>query len=372
MRGIRQLFQPVSAQARLFAISVTLSPLFSFDPTWIQLDTDGPQIGDGTSCPASSLTNACVHFFYNSDVYAHPEKYPQLFNPAGPSPTHKMTYHGGSIMLTHKAYLIFWTGGHSFASTYMSLIERWFTDVGSTSMYNINHQYYQCTLPTCSPKTYIQNTESLGGYFLDTVHPYPSGRPGTASAPLLNADIYNEAYNAILYKGWPLGGLNVEFYVFTPKGVESCFDSSHSGCTIGAGAHFGTESSSYCAYHSWFYVSPHYFIYANMSYAATWKTGYTYNCGTHSTTVNGNPDADIEISPTSHEQFESVTDPLINAWYDSNGAGEIGDKCAYRYGTIAPNGSNVYLHLHYYIIQQEWSNAAFIGIAYSGCRLSYP
>lgn len=34
---------------------------------------------------------------------------------------------------------------------------------------------------------------------------------------------------------------------------------------------------------------------------------------------------------TSHEQMESATDPLLNAWLDSQGQ-EIGDKCNFTFG----------------------------------------
>ena len=41
-----------------------------------------------------------------------------------------------------------------------------------------------------------------------------------------------------------------------------------------------------------------------------------------------------------HELEESVTDPDLNAWYDSRG-GENADKCAWTFGTTytAANGA---------------------------------
>src|SRR5258708_29082576 len=94
------------------------------------------------------------------------------------------------------------------------------------------------------------------------------------------------------------------FFVFTAKGVESCYDPIHypSDCTIGR-----TPATGYCAYHS-SYTSGGEIIYANMPYAATWHSGFLYTCDNISQSPNGNLDADIEISPTSHEMFEAVTD----------------------------------------------------------------
>jgi hypothetical protein len=68
---------------------------------------------------------------------------------------------------------------------------------------------------------------------------------------------------------------------------------------------------------------------------------------------------DVEISPVSHEMFESNTDPLINAWTGTGGNDdEIGDKCAYDYGFIAANGVNIVLNGFPVQIQREFSNNA--------------
>ncbi len=82
---------------------------------------------------------------------------------------------------------------------------------------------------------------------------------------------------------------------------------------------------------------------------------------------NGDPEADAEINIASHEHFEIVTDPQpdVNAaWADSDGF-EIGDKCAFTYGFVPLDHSNVVLHGHSYLVQQEWSNVI------AGCALSY-
>ena len=53
---------------------------------------------------------------------------------------------------------------------------------------------------------------------------------------------------------------------------------------------------------------------------------------------NGNPDADTEISPTSHELNEAITDPdTETGWYDSSGF-ENGDECAYIFGATQRHG----------------------------------
>lgn len=262
-----------------------------------------------------------------------------------------MTYHGGSVMLTVTAYAIYWgPGGHVIPSTYEALINRWFNDLGGTTLYNIVTQYSEG-----NPPTYLQNVATLGGAWIDTVNPYPHA--GTGADPLQDSDIQAEVERAIVANGWPNGGLNAAFFVFTAKGIESCADAVD--CTI------GTAHPVYCAYHSGFFSgSSDVILYSNMPYAGTWSSGYPYTCGNVSPSPNNDPDADEEISIVSHEQFESVTDPLGDAWFDATGS-EIGDKCAYNFGAVGSNGSNVTLNGDPYIVQQEWSNAV------GGCALAY-
>jgi hypothetical protein len=58
---------------------------------------------------------------------------------------------------------------------------------------------------------------------------------------------------------------------------------------------------------------------------------------------------------TGHEFSEMVTDPQLNAWYDSQGS-ENSDKCAWTFNGVETlgNGSQ-------WLIQGNWSNAAYTG-----------
>jgi len=265
-----------------------------------------------------------------------------------------LNYYGGQVMLTAKNYLIYWIPpGYSVAQGYQNLLGRYFNDIGSTSFYNIVTQYYE------NPGTqHILNSSTLGGTWTDTLA-YPNGR-GTASNPLTDADIQTEVQRAVSHNSWTASTSNM-YFVYTAQGVESCIDATT--CTP------GTAYPAYCAYHGYFVSGSKQYIYANMPYDETWTT----QCRSFSTSPNGNIAADSEISVTSHEQFEAVTDlnpppttpnPGVTAWTDSAGY-EIGDKCAYNYGRVNRNGSNVTLSGNNYIVQLEWSNAAH------GCAKSY-
>ncbi len=141
--------------------------------------------------------------------------------------------------------------------------------------------------------------------------------------------------------GWS-SSINNIFFVFTGRGEDLCIDSSQSQCA----------SNTFCAYHDFFGTNT---LYAAMPYAAS------FSCNPGSSP--NNDDADQTINVTSHEEMEAATDPLINAWIDSGGQ-EIGDKCAWTFGTLNGQGADVTWNSNPYIVQQEWDNNT------SSCRLT--
>lgn len=278
------------------------------------------------------------------------QRQPDLLNGGG-----NLKYWGGRVMQPGStSYGIYWVpSGFSIDAQYSTLVNRYFSDIGGSTFYNIVTQYYQ------NPnRQHILNHSALGGWVLDTT-PYPGGRGG-ANNPLTDADIRAEVLSVAAGQGWS-GGTSNMFFVFTAKGVESCLDSVT--CTP------GTPHPAYCAYHGYFVSNNLPFVYANMPYAATWGP----NCGTFRRSPNHDAAADTEISVTSHEHFEAVTDlnppplgpiPGTTAWTDSRGF-EIGDKCAYKYGRVLSDGHNIVMNGHLYIMQLEWSNKL------RGCAKSY-
>ena len=74
------------------------------------------------------------------------------------------------------------------------------------------------------------------------------------------------------------------------------------------------------------------------------------------------------VSVIAHELAEAVTDPLLNAWYDSTGA-ENADKCAWTFGTVSrlSNGAmyNLVLGGKNYLVQLNWKLATT-----QGCGMS--
>jgi len=123
--------------------------------------------------------------------------------------------------------------------------------------------------------------------------------------------------------------------------VMTCIDSST------------CSSNYYCAYHGSFVNgSGHTILYADDPFpdGGCPLSQYPNSPGTAS---------DEAISTLSHEHNETITDPNLDAWYDSSGE-EIGDKCEESYGSILGGSSGAGYDQaiasgHYYV-QEEWSN----------------
>jgi hypothetical protein len=236
-----------------------------------------------------------------------------------------LLYHaGGSVMQPFiKLYLIFWgpatlQNGNptGFDSTYVPVIVNVATGYPGHDLASNNTQYYQ----TISGVTnYSASMGGAAGGYFDTAAFPSSGCTDTATPGncITDAQIRAEIQRVISLNGW-IPDTSSMFILFTSKGEGSCFDSTNASCAY----------TQYCGYHSFISgTSP--IIYANMPY------GDATNCQTAGTpSPNGDPKADAAASVLSHEISEAITDPLLNAWFSSNGiSGEIGDLCAYVYGT---------------------------------------
>jgi hypothetical protein len=268
-------------------------------------------------------------------------------------------------MHTQNDYLIFWQpSGTTFEpggsdATFEALMQRYFDDVGGTSFYGLLTQYFDY-------QGAVENSVHLAGVWRDTsaylhcgidiLHCTPAA--ATRADPLTDSDIHGEVLRAFKANaGWKPDPSS-EFFVFTAAGSEECStDSRVANCT------FSNSDQSYCAYHSYFQApavtSASQTIYAYIPSAA--NGGGRCNLPAGFTGPNHDNIADATLDFISHEQFESVTDPdASSGWYDDSAQakleGEIGDKCESSFGPLAADNSDVSLHGHPYLLQQEWSN----------------
>jgi choice-of-anchor C domain-containing protein len=290
--------------------------------------------------------------------------------------TTPVQYHGGAVMASAKIYTIFWipqlaknqyTHFESSPSavapqspgdlSFENHIDQFLTDLNGSSAYNILTQY------SAPGGHMIQNQSTFGGSFVDSVTPYPhSGSEGNplieGAYPGSQGDFLDEIKRVlqmpqIIANHWAAGP-NSLFLIFTGFDIHYCSDTSKSPgfCTFRNGAH--AAQSVFCGNHQFDSASG--IIYAPLADGATLSNN---PCPITAVARHLDPIADAEISWTSHELFESVTDPHpFNGWLDASD-GEIGDKCEPP-GVAIPvdaDQNNVTLaNNHRYLIQPEWSN----------------
>lgn len=314
-------------------------------------------------------------------------------------------YNGGPVMTTSTVYTIYWQpSGYQFPDGYVANINQYFKDLQATTgqntnVYDVGTQYYQ---QSGSTKQYVQYHTTFAGTTLDT-DPLPPLDPvncpdtpvaatnGGASVPSTTAgcvtdqQVQQEISAVVKANGWPVNN-NTEFFMYTAPNIGTCFP-AQVGETVG-----GVETtvtaplcsfSYFCAYHSAYFDSTvnanSQIVYANMPYDAQ-TAGNPLTCDVQDY-PNGNP-SDPEISTTSHEHNESITDPFGTGWWDSNpndsAAGdEDGDMCAYDFGTTyGPSGAewSQTINGHHYLMQSEWDNStnSCPGSDSSGNPVSHP
>jgi len=222
--------------------------------------------------------------------------------------------------------------------------------VTGATQYNI---YVNCA-GTCwgsqPPSTFLTNynassmihiTDQYVGRTSNSRYPYGGGFQVNynTSGTLSDQDMYNIVYTVARTYGT---GYNHMYHVFFQQGVQECSNDA-GGCYA--------VSGGYCAYHD-------YVDFSDIGHTVFSFEGYQNISGCQ---VSGSDPNGILVDSTastlSHEETEAITDPDLNAWWNSNTGEEIGDLCAGYDGNVSLNG-------HSYNIQREYSNK------YHGCTFS--
>jgi len=239
-----------------------------------------------------------------------------------------LEYGGGQVEVTNHNFAIFWEPpGHASSASYKPLVQRFFQDVGGSQLFNTTTQYYQDINGT---QTNIRNVSSFGGSYVDTA-PFPAGG-------VTDADLQAEVKKIVALNNWPTGVGN-EYFVYTGPGGETV--------------------STYCAYHSWVSINGAPTPYADEPYGG--QSGCTVP-----SSPNGDPAADSIINTSSHELWETITDPMTGDGWVALDGDEGSDQCNFLFGSQDAGGADVVLNGHGYLVQQEWRNSA----APFGCVMS--
>jgi hypothetical protein len=295
--------------------------------------------------------------------------------------TPPLIFHGGPVMGTPNTgpvvvTPIFWDpAGHPMSSAYKNIITTYLADVAAasgqhTNVYSTLDEYF-------GSNGAINYNIQLGNPINDT-NPLPTSsckvlpRDFTAiyadnsgyNACTDDAQVVAEIKNVVKANKLPVDYGHI-YMLYQAKGIESCFfagstaSGTRNACTINH-----EKSAAYCAYHT---QASGGLVYANLPYAI-YASPVGFTCGSDARfpvvqTPNGNADADTEISPTSHELMEAITDPDTNTgWYDSSGF-ENGDECAYVFGVTQGTAGQMFnqvINGHNYLTQEEFSNNDFL------------
>jgi len=261
---------------------------------------------------------------------------------------------------------IYWipTTTKQYSSGYMTLINRYITDIAaasgaSSNVYSLTPQYYQVVNGV---KTNLRYKYTAGAPIIDT-QPFPTN--GCKLATGFTNCLTDTQLRAELTRLKGVLGLTTNLAYFYPLFTAPTLRTQDSDGSFSA--------EGFCGYHSAFGAKGSEFVFGNEPYLAD-------GCG-EGEYPNANVAADSSISTLSHEIAENVTDPIVDdtGWRDGNGA-EIGDICASDYGT--PLGSanandpdnteyNQVINGHKYYTQTEFSNSAYakLGVGY-GCQQS--
>lgn len=245
-------------------------------------------------------------------------------------------YHGGPVMQgTTPVYLIWY--GNWGTNTAKTLIPAFVNGLSGSAYQNINTTYLDST------GQHVANSLSVAGQV-------SVSSSGTYATSLSDAAIKTLVANNCAALG--NCAANAIYAVLTSQDVTA----SSGFCT------------SYCGWHTHGAINGKDVKYAFVGNPARCIA----SCGAQSaSSPNGNPGADAMVSILTHEISETLSDPDLNAWYDTAG-NENADKCAWKFGTTstAANGSkyNVVLGGKQWLVQQNWSNVSPSG----KCALSYP
>jgi PKD repeat protein len=291
---------------------------------------------------------------------------PTGFDASGP-----LLKHSGPVMHSVTTHVIYWDPSKDFTEKTQEVINGFFTSVAHDSgapsnVWAVAGQYTDST----GNAAYIS---AFAGAPVDSAA-YPASGcavPAGYSVCLTDEQLQTHLSAYILANKLPRG-MTQQYFVLFPHKVVTCL-------TAGV-----CSNNSFCAYHS-FIAGASKVIYSDIPFSLMDKeNAKSCQADGYAKIQQPNADttgfADVALKYTSHEYNEASTDPLLNAWYDKEGA-ENGDKCNFYAAKAgkesdpnafrptlggAPSAGTLFNQLingtHYYI-QSEWDNAV------SACRM---
>lgn len=224
-----------------------------------------------------------------------------------------LIYHGGPVQTAPTTVQpIFWgtSWGPGYTGDQISGVNAFYSGVGSSNYLKTNTEYTQNNSPS--------QTVSAGvtpGVAVTDTSPAPTNAPQTSTILAEVAKLYPS----------PTPNAYYPVYIDQPRG--------HAG---------------YCAWHSAGTING-----VPVQFGFFFKLDGDPGCDPQSSDPKWSEGTKAAVNVSGHELSEMLTDPQLNAWYDSKGA-ENSDKCAWTFGT-----SMISLGKYSWKIQGNWSNKAY-------------
>ena len=259
-----------------------------------------------------------------------------------------ISYNGGPVMVSpHNVYFIWYGNWNSNTAT--TILPAFITGLNHSLYFNTNISYAQLVVDPAGTghilsEANIANTVTMAGQIFDS---YSQG------TSLSVTQVQNVVTRGLSH-GLPTDANGI-YFVLTSADVTA---------TSGA----QSFCNNFCGYHTYNPSNLLKFAFVGNS-ARCINSCAASNIGIG---PNGNAGADGMANVIAHELNETITDPLLNAWFAGSTLGEVGDLCNFNFGTnefSAPNGApaNVVLGSRDFLIQQNFVNSSVGG----GCQLSY-
>lgn len=265
-----------------------------------------------------------------------------------------LSYHGGPVLGSAVSHNLFINCDTTCRHAVNFDPGQFLDDLGADQFVTLLYQYLN------GPGT-IDTTPLTGSYTKGqgalVPAAYASPRPGASNPYYGQFPILLSVLSAAGQPGMGGGGFGHIYHVFLPKNVDTCFESPLGSPTTSCYSPDNGATFVFCAYHGSFTSSGVRYLYSVEPYQ---DVGGCRNAVHNQTLPNSYPGgdaADPAYSTLSHELFETITDPLGNAWWNVfSGGQEIGDICSEFDNFVTVNGKP-------YVMQSEYSDLHHICIS---------
>jgi PKD repeat protein len=285
-----------------------------------------------------------------------------------------LSYRGGPVVHSSRPYLVYWAAtGETIDPSWQSLIQSYFSDVAAdstkaTNVYAVARQFTDHTGFADYQQTFDPTSQVI-----QDVDSYPatdatvcSGSPYATC--LSDQQLQDELSTLIATNGLPSDGPDGAtslpaaapiYFIVLPSDVDVCYGD-------------GTcASNDFCAYHSSYVDAGNDVLYAAIPLNQLESPEDPKACqwdGNSQVQEPGGSLADVALKYISHEDNETITDPLGNGWWNGYTGNEDGDNCndidwspnafTPTLGGDASAGTlyNQVIAGDDYYLQSEWSN----------------